>query len=69
MLQQLIDLRLIDYIAMDIKHTWEKYDTITGIHIDPHIYQKSVSIIKQSGILYEFRTTLIGGIHLPEDID
>ncbi len=69
MLRSLIEQELVDYVAMDIKHTWQKYHTITGVTEDMHSYQESVSIIKSSSIEYEFRTTLIGGVHTPEDID
>lgn len=54
---------------MDIKHTWQKYHTITGVIEDMHPYQESASLLKSSHIEHEFRTTLIGGIHTPADID
>lgn len=54
---------------MDIKHTWEKYAGLTGVTEDMTPYQESVSLIKNSGISYEFRTTLIAGIHTSDDID
>ena len=69
MLRSLIEQELVDYIAMDIKHTWQKYHTITGVIEDMHPYQESASLLKSSHIEHEFRTTLIGGIHTPADID
>lgn len=68
-LEALIRSNLVDYIAMDIKHTWEKYYILTGVVEDMTPYQRSVSIIKESAPAYEFRTTLIGGIHTPDDIE
>ena len=68
MLEYLIEHELVDYIAMDIKHTWDKYRTIVWVDEDMAPYQRSVDIIRSRARDYEFRTTLIGGIHTPEDI-
>ncbi|MFH1745231.1 MAG: anaerobic ribonucleoside-triphosphate reductase activating protein [bacterium] len=59
MLQDLIKKKLIDYIAMDIKGGKEKYNLITGTKVDFENIQKSIIIIKKSGLPYEFRTTLV----------
>jgi len=55
MLKKLIGEKLIDYIAMDIKGPLQ-------------IPKKSVEIIKNSGIDYEFRTTIVPALHKKEDI-
>ncbi len=68
LLQELIDKNLIDYIAMDIKGPKEKYEQITGVKINIKKIEKSIEIIKNSGIDYEFRTTLIPGFLNKEDI-
>ena len=58
MLKHLIDKNLIDYIAMDIKAPREKYDKLVGKKINVKNIEKSVSLLKQGKIDYEFRTTL-----------
>lgn len=70
MIKRLIDEKLIDYIAMDIKTslTKEKYEQACGISFDIEKIKESISIIKNSGIEYEFRTTVVPGIHTEEDI-
>jgi pyruvate formate lyase activating enzyme len=70
MIKRLIDEKLIDYIAMDIKAplTKEKYDQACGISFDISKIKESISIIKNSGVDYEFRTTAVFGIHTEEDI-
>lgn len=68
MLEYLIQHKLVDYIAMDIKHTWEKYSSIVWVQEDITPYKKSVDIIRSGACDYEFRTTLIWGIHTPADI-
>ena len=57
MLKQLIDDKLIDYVAMDIKCSKEKYELVAGVLVDVVSVDESVSILKNSGIDYEFRTT------------
>ncbi|MDO8639682.1 MAG: anaerobic ribonucleoside-triphosphate reductase activating protein [bacterium] len=69
MLKKLIDLKMIDYVAMDIKAPFgKKYKQATGAKINLNDIKKSVGIIKGSGIDYEFRSTIVPGIHTKEDI-
>ncbi len=78
-LKKLIDKKLVDYIAMDIKAPFgaksqiskfksQSYEKATGVKINLEKIKKSVEIIKNSGIDYEFRTTVVPGIHIKEDI-
>lgn len=69
-IKRLIDEELINYIAMDIKAPLikEKYQEACGAVIDISKIQESISIIKDSGIEYEFRTTVVPGIHTEEDV-
>lgn len=59
LLEQLINKRLIDYAAMDIKAPLEKYPQITNSKTDISKIQKSIDILKNSNIGYEFRTTVV----------
>lgn len=58
-LEQLYLDNLIDYVAMDIKAPIEKYAEITNVIPNPDKIKKSVDLIMNSGIKYEFRTTVI----------
>jgi pyruvate formate lyase activating enzyme len=58
---------LVDYIAMDIKHTPKKYFQAIGTKSNLVKIEQSIDIIKNSGIDYEFRTTCVPGIHSEED--
>ena len=70
MLKKLIDEGLLDYIAMDIKNSFAKYAVTTGApNIDTSIIKKSISIIMNSGVDYEFRTTVAGGLHQADDFE
>jgi len=70
MLKELIDKKLIDYVAMDIKAPLDakKYKKAAGVKVNLDKIRKSIKLIKRSGINYEFRTTLVPKIHTKEDI-
>ncbi len=68
MLQRLLDKNLLDYVAMDIKAPVDKYNTVTGAQVDMAEIKKSIEILKQQKIAYEFRTTIVPGLHVMEDI-
>ncbi len=69
MISSLLEQKLIDYIAMDIKHSKEKYNTIACMNnFDIAPFEASVDIIKNSTIDYEFRTTIMKECHDDEDI-
>lgn len=68
-LAELIEEWLVNYIAMDVKHTWEKYPTLTWVEGDSSPYTESIRIIMETAPDYEFRTTVIGGIHTSNDIE
>ena len=68
-LEKLLAEGLVDYVAMDVKHAPEKYGLAAGIEgLSPEPFLRSIELIKNSGIEYEFRTTLVKGIHKTEDI-
>lgn len=62
-LARLLQENLLDYIAMDIKGPLSEYARFTGCEVDTGPIELSVELIKQSNIPYEFRTTLVGGLH------
>lgn len=67
-LKELIDKKLVDYIAMDIKAPKKKYAELAGTKIDIENIQKSIDIIMQSDVDYEFKTTYVPGLLVKEDI-
>ena len=69
MIQELIDKKLVDYIAMDLKAPLEKYALITGTDTNPEILTRSMDIIRQSGLEYEFRTTYDKEVLTDADIE
>ena len=61
MLKVLLDKKLVDYIAMDIKTDFEKYKEIVNSDIDTEKIKESISILSQFPE-YEFRTTIFPGV-------
>jgi len=60
---------LLDFVAMDIKTSLDKYEKAIGIKFDLEKIKQSVELIKNSGIDYEFRTTVVPGIIDEKDIE
>jgi len=58
----------LDYIAMDVKTSMKKYNKAVGKEIDLNNINKSIDLIKDSNIDYEFRTTVIPGLVDKNDI-
>lgn len=69
MLEKVIAQKLVDYLAMDIKAPLVKYAQVVDCAVNTDLIEKSIEIIKKSGLPYEFRTTLVPGMHTSEDID
>ncbi len=62
LIKELIEDRLLDYIAMDVKGPLEKYSIITGSENFSRNIVESIELIRRSNIDYEFRTTLVPGL-------
>jgi len=64
----LIENKLVDYIAMDIKGPLDKYPTIST-YMNKKVIQESIRMIITSGLKYEFRTTVLPYYHELNDFD
>lgn len=49
----------LDYVAMDIKAPLEKYSQIVNVDVDTLKILKSIEVLKNGGVDYEFRTTVV----------
>jgi len=68
LLKTLIDKKLVDYIAMDIKGPKERYNNFSGTKADVKKIQKSIDILKEGKVDYEFRSTIVPTLHKREDV-
>ncbi len=67
-LKYLVEKELIDYVAMDIKNSPEKYAMTTGIEdYDLENVRESVKFLMTGRIPYEFRTTVVREFHKRDD--
>ena len=67
-IKNLLAKGLLDYIAMDIKTSFERYHKASGVNINPKLIKESITLIKESGIEHEFRTTCVPGLIDETDI-
>jgi pyruvate formate lyase activating enzyme len=66
-IKALLDEKLLDFIAMDIKGPLEKYESIACAPIDREKIKESIKIILKARIPYEFRTTIVQSQLIPKD--
>jgi pyruvate formate lyase activating enzyme len=70
MIEQLINDRAIDFIAMDLKHTWDHYADVIGIPqktVVDHC-RATFNLIQASSLPHEFRTTVYPALHRAQDL-
>ena len=68
-LAEVLATKLVDYVAMDIKSSPDGYPAATGTDADVSAVSDSLSILRDSGIPFELRTTAVRGIHTEADFD
>jgi pyruvate formate lyase activating enzyme len=61
-LKELIDLGLVDYIAMDVKGVGKDYSCVVAVDADLKSVERSIKMVHEFGN-YEFRTTIVGRFH------
>ena len=59
----------LDYIAMDIKSPLGKYPEIVNVNVDEIKIKKSINLIMNSGVDYEFRTTVVKSMLSKNDFE
>ena len=68
-LKAVLDDKLVDYVAMDVKNSPEKYAHTVGVqNVDMGKILGSIQLLKDSGIDFELRTTLIKEFHTADDV-
>ena len=68
MLRHLIEEKLIDYVAMDVKSAPEVYEGCCGTSVDMSSISESVMFLKEGRVPYEFRTTVVSELHSSDHI-
>lgn len=67
-LKKALDAKVVDFIAMDIKASPERYSEASGVRVNITNIQESINLIRSSGLPYEFRTTVIPRLHSRDNL-
>lgn len=67
-LNELIEAKLIDYVAIDVKNVPEKYNKTSGVTANYEKISRSIRLLKESGVKHEFRTTVVKELHSFDDL-
>jgi len=67
-LRELLELRLLDYIAMDVKAPLSQYPALVGVSADIGAIQESIALIAESRVQHQFRTTFVTPLQSLEDL-
>ena len=69
-LKEIVSAGLVDYVAVDIKNSLNKYsETVGRLGYDTERVCESIEFLMNSGVDYEFRTTVVSELHTAEDIE
>lgn len=68
MLKHLIDKKLVDYLAMDLKAPFDSYQSACKSNISIEKLKESIKFISNSNIEHELRATVLPALHSREDI-
>jgi len=69
-LKHMISQGLVDYVAMDVKNSFEKYEETIGIQFETSMHdriQSSIQVLVNGTIDFEFRTTIVDELHDADD--
>lgn len=68
-LREVINKKLVDYIAMDIKSPLTRYGVTVTRPVDVERIKESIALLKEGKVDYEFRTTIVKSLLSPEDFN
>jgi len=68
-LKALVEEGLVDYVAMDVKNSLPRYGETVGIaRFDTAPIEESLDYLMEGHVPFEFRTTLVRGLHTEDSI-
>lgn len=70
-LERLIERRLVDYVAMDIKAPLDaaRYSQAAAHPVEPAVLKRTIRLLRETGIPHEFRSTLVPGLVNSKDVE
>ncbi len=67
-LERLLKKNILDYVALDIKAVPERYEAVAGCPVSASKLTKSIELLRCQAPDFEFRLTLVPGLHRLEDM-
>ncbi|WP_406532265.1 anaerobic ribonucleoside-triphosphate reductase activating protein [Methanobrevibacter sp.] len=67
-IRELLDLKLLDYVSLDVKTTFSKYRKITGANVGFNVKKSMKLINDDSNVHLELRTTYVPTLHTKKDM-
>jgi len=64
---ELLSQNLADYISLDVKAPFAKYQDVTGVASDTTAVKESIRLLQKGKCDYDFRTTVVSGLLNKED--
>ena len=68
-LHEILAAGSVDYVAMDIKQSQEKYALASGSEAALAPVRESVDLLKNGSVEFEFRTTVVSPLHTLDDME
>ena len=68
-LHECLERHLVDYVAMDVKTSLERYEEAAGVPVQAQPIVESIALLLKAEIDYEFRTTVVPGLVEPSDVE
>ncbi|MBE6649053.1 MAG: anaerobic ribonucleoside-triphosphate reductase activating protein [Ruminococcaceae bacterium] len=68
-LSSLVNDGIVDYVAMDIKNSLSRYKATAGADVNTENIKKSVAFLLEGKTDFEFRTTVVKGLHDMESME
>ena len=67
-IMELLDLKLLDYVSLDVKTTFSKYRKITGANVGFNVKKSMELINDDSNVHLELRITYVPTLHTKKDM-
>jgi pyruvate formate lyase activating enzyme len=68
-LEEIIRSGCVDYVAMDVKSSFDQYENLCGRPGMAEVVQQSIKLLMENRVDYEFRTTVVNELHQTADIE
>ena len=70
LLERLLKAGDLDFVSMDVKAPLDPfhYQRSAGCYVDLNLLRRSITLLKEGTVEYQFRMTVVPGLHSEEDV-